>query len=242
MAELHRDRARANTFGTIAELYDRYRPSPPAALLDALAALKPERVLDIGCGTGKVARGLMERGLSVLGVEPDPRMAEVARGHGVEVELGGFEDWNDRGRRFDLITCGDAWHWIDPERGWRRIGRALRPGGAVVRFWVDHEIDEPLRSEFEEIYARVEPNLVALQPDELSDDPRTRRETYLELRSYTAEEWTGLAATFSNHQLLPPERLAALQRELGTAIERAGGVVTGQVRAKARRSGQGRVS
>jgi SAM-dependent methyltransferase len=31
--------------------------------------LRPERVLDVGCGTGKVARGLIARGLSVLGVE-----------------------------------------------------------------------------------------------------------------------------------------------------------------------------
>jgi SAM-dependent methyltransferase len=238
LAELHRDRARATTFGTIAEQYDRYRPAPPECLLDDLAALRPERVLDIGCGTGKVARGLIERGLTLLGVEPDLRMAEIARGHGVKVEVSTFEAWDDRGRRFDLITCGDAWHWIDPGRGWRKIGQVLRPGATMARFWVDHEIDEPLRSVLDEVYARVEPELVGLRPeDELSDDPRTHRRTYLEPRTYSADEWAALAGTFSNHQLLPPERLEALQQELRAAIGRCGGVVAANVRAQVRFSG-----
>ena len=53
-------------------------------------------MLDVGCGTGKVARELSARGLEVLGVELDERMAAIARGHGIEVELGAFEDWDDR--------------------------------------------------------------------------------------------------------------------------------------------------
>jgi SAM-dependent methyltransferase len=146
LAELFRDRGRAESFGSIAEQYDRYRPSAPDALLDEFAALRPSRVLDVGCGTGKVARGLMERGLTVLGIELDERMAAVARAHGVEVEVEGFEDWDDGGRTFDLITCGDAWHWIDPVRGWRKIGQVLRPGGTVARFWNHLDVDEPLHS------------------------------------------------------------------------------------------------
>jgi hypothetical protein len=35
-------------------------------------------------------------------------MADLARNHGVPVEISAFETWNDTGRRFDLITCGDA--------------------------------------------------------------------------------------------------------------------------------------
>ena len=102
------------------------------------------------CSTSAAAparslRELIARGLDVLGVELDERMAGIAREHGVEVELGAFETWDDRGRTFDLITCGDAWHWIDPVRGWRKIGRVLRPGGTVARFWNHNEVDEPLR-------------------------------------------------------------------------------------------------
>ena len=133
LRDLHANRVRAESFGTLAEEYDRLRPTIPPAVVDALVALAPERVLDVGCGTGKVARALLERGLSVLGVEFDERMAAVARGHGVEVEVGAFEDWDARGRTFDLIVASDCWHWIDPERGWRKVGEVLAPGGTMVQ-------------------------------------------------------------------------------------------------------------
>ena len=78
--ELFRDRGRAESFGSIAEVYDRLRPAPAPAFVDELVALAPETVLDVGCGTGKVAREFSARGLEVLGVELDERMAAIARG------------------------------------------------------------------------------------------------------------------------------------------------------------------
>jgi tRNA1(Val) A37 N6-methylase TrmN6 len=83
--ERYADRSRAESFGRVAEEYDRYRPSYPAALIDDLVALRPARVLDVGCGTGKAAVLLAERGLPVLGVEVDQQMAGVARRHGIAV-------------------------------------------------------------------------------------------------------------------------------------------------------------
>ena len=71
--ELHLDRARAGSFGSVAEEYDRYRAGYPDALIDDLVSLHPVRVLDVGSGTGKVAVALARRGLSVLGVELDVR-------------------------------------------------------------------------------------------------------------------------------------------------------------------------
>ncbi len=189
MPEEFRDRERAESFGSIAEQYDRYRPAAPAALLDEFAAPAPSRVLDVGCGTGKLARGLVERGLTVLGIEVDERMAAIARGHGVEVEVAAFEDWDDGGRTFDLITCGDAWHWIDPARGWRKIGVVLRPGGTVARCWSDYRVDGPLRSALEAVYARVLPDVDHGGPKHGRDeaDPRVENRTYPWERTYSAD-------------------------------------------------------
>src|SRR3954454_7614859 len=114
---MHANRARAESFGAVAANYDRYRPGYPETLIDDLLALRPTDVLDIGCGTGKAARQLVARGLDVLGVEIDPEMAAVARAHGLAVEVVGFEQWEPAGRTFDLIVCGQAWHWIDPRIG-----------------------------------------------------------------------------------------------------------------------------
>jgi 2-polyprenyl-3-methyl-5-hydroxy-6-metoxy-1,4-benzoquinol methylase len=110
--ELYRDRGRAESFGSVAEQYDRYRAGYPEGLIEDLVGMRPARVLDVGCGTGKVAVPLIRRGLSVLGVEADERMAGVARGHGVHVQVAAFETWDTAGQVFDLVTCGDAWHWI----------------------------------------------------------------------------------------------------------------------------------
>jgi SAM-dependent methyltransferase len=82
--------------------------------VDDLAALRPARVLDVGCGTGKAAGARAGRGLVAPGVEPDARMAEVARGHGLAVEVATFEAWEPAGRRFDLLTFADSWHWVAP--------------------------------------------------------------------------------------------------------------------------------
>ena len=93
IGELHLDRQRAESFGSAAQDYDRYRPT----LIDDLVALRGTDALDVGCETGRVARLLAGRGLSVLGVELDACMAAVARGYGVRVELTPFEDWDDAG-------------------------------------------------------------------------------------------------------------------------------------------------
>lgn len=234
--ELHLDRARAESFGAVAMQYERYRPRYPTALLDDLATLRPARVLDIGCGTGKVAVGLAERGLSVLGVELDPRMAEVARGHGIPVEVGAFETWDDAGRRFDLITCGAAWHWIDPELGMAKAAEVLRVGGTIARIWNYHLLDESVVAVFEGLYREHAPDAHphGREPDD-SDyiDPFTENEAFcsIEARTYrwertlSAEEWVGQAATFSDHQCLEPERFSAVARALHETIDTLGGTV-----------------
>jgi 2-polyprenyl-3-methyl-5-hydroxy-6-metoxy-1,4-benzoquinol methylase len=74
----HHERERAQSFGRQAAVYERVRPGPPPALIDDLVALAPRRVLDIACGTGRLAAPLAARGLDVLGVELDPRMASLA--------------------------------------------------------------------------------------------------------------------------------------------------------------------
>ncbi len=108
------NRARASSFGADAEQYDRTRPSYPAALVDDLMADAPRHVVDIGCGTAKAGRLFAERGCRVVGIEPDVRMAEVARRYLPVVEVAGFEEWDAAGRIFDLAVSGQAWHLVHP--------------------------------------------------------------------------------------------------------------------------------
>ena len=112
----------------------------------------PTSALDVGCGTGKVAVSLMERGLPVLGVEPDPRMAEVARRHHVAVEVASFESWDPAERTYDLLTAGHSWHWVDPVIGLAKAASLLVPGGTIALFWNYHVLEEPLLAAMENAY------------------------------------------------------------------------------------------
>lgn len=84
------DRSRSESFGDDAERYDRARPSYPDQLVRDLLAGGPRTILDVGSGTGIATRWVQRRGRLLLGIEPDPRMAAVARGHGLDVELARF--------------------------------------------------------------------------------------------------------------------------------------------------------
>lgn len=238
---LHENRARALSFGSVAALYDAARPSYPPALIDDLMAFAPRQVLDVGCGTGKAARLLVERGCDLLGIEPDPSMAAVARSHGIRAEESTFEAWNPRGRTYDLIVSGQAWHWVNPEFGVPKAASLLPPGGHIGVFWNRGRPEDETRRALEAVYLRLAPELaktnVALN---LSAEPDDR---YAEFRNaglftdveartypwdavYDRAAWIDLTATQSDHVRLPEERRHALLLALGDAIDALGGRLT----------------
>ena len=220
----------------MAEQYDRLRPAYPGAFIDDLAALDPSEVLDVGCGTGKAARPLIDRGLHVLGVEPDEAMAAVARMHGVPVDIATFEAWDPEGRTFDLLTAGHAWHWVDPDIGLPKAASVLKPAGTIALFWNYHAVEQPILRTLERVYATCVPELEVLgrdptgSPDEdpfignnlfTPGEPRTYRWP----RVLGADDWVSMLATFSDHQRLGKDRLLELQDALRVAIDRSGGTV-----------------
>jgi SAM-dependent methyltransferase len=240
---LFEDRSRAESFGAVADLYDRVRPSYPPALIDALLAPapggRPVDVLDVGSGTGIAAVLLAARGANVLGVEVDGRMAELARAKGLTVEEAPFERWDDAGRQFDLLTCGQAWHWVDPETGTEKAARILRPGGQIGLFWnlgdpspAAHERLAPIYSELEpelESYSMVLGKQAGRERDSLASltesrhflDPQVREFPWR--RTYTTAEWQDFLRTHSDHSVLPEPRLERLLSAVGGAIDELGG-------------------
>ena len=125
-------------FNEVPELYDRVRPTYPDELFVDLAAItgldKRSSVLEVGCGTGKATGSLAAIGCSVTAVEPGDALAALARqrlaGFGnVEIETSTFEQWDDRGRIFDVLVAASSWHWVDPKVGWPRAHSVLKPGG-----------------------------------------------------------------------------------------------------------------
>ncbi|MFF4360338.1 methyltransferase domain-containing protein [Streptomyces sp. NPDC001604] len=125
-------------FNEVAELYDRVRPGYPDELFADLVAItgmdERSSVLEVGCGSGQATRSLAALGCSVTAVEPGAELAALARRRvasfpDVEVETSRFEEWDDRGRRFDALVAASSWHWVDPSVGWRRAHEVVSPGG-----------------------------------------------------------------------------------------------------------------
>ena len=238
------NRTRAESFGSVAENYDRYRPGYPSQLIDDLVALAPRSVLDIGCGTGKAAVPLVRRGLSVLGVELDERMAEVARGHRVEVEVGTFETWDDAGRTFDLIISGQAWHWVDPALGVPKVARLLCPGGTAALMWNSDSMRDPLATQIDAVYRKHVPEMMA-SLDSIKHAAGARPYVgafeesglfasvevvhYSSERTDTTAQWIGMVGTHSDHVTLDPQRREALLADAAATIDAAGGVVVNDV-------------
>jgi SAM-dependent methyltransferase len=236
------DRRRASSFGDDAEQYDRVRPSYPRALIDHLMTERPTTVLDVGCGTGITSRLLEARGCDVVGLEPDARMASVARRHGTAVESGTFEDWDAGSRRFDLLMAGQAWHWVDPHVGASKAAEVLHPGGRIGLFWNQSnptpEINEALRRAYLRCAPELAKHSVLLgQRDRslyaaIADAVRaTSRFEMVSMHwfdheaTYPTETWLELSATHSDHRTLPPDQLAELLAALRTEIDQCGGRV-----------------
>ena len=155
----HDQRDRAESFGAVAELYDRHRPGYPDELIDELAGASAGAACWTSAAAPARRRASSPRaGCHVLGVEIDAGMAAVARRGGIEVEVASFETLGRRAAaRFDLIVCGQAWHWIDPAVGAPKVVRLLRPGGTVCLFWNYDDPDERLEEIVDAVYRQCGP-------------------------------------------------------------------------------------
>jgi SAM-dependent methyltransferase len=242
MSAMHDDRTRAESFGSDAERYDRSRPTYPDALLDEVIGPAPADldVLDVGCGTGIMARLMTARGARVTGVEADARMAEVARRRGTSVEVARFEDWEPAGRTYDRVTAGQVWHWVDPVLGAAQAAAVLRPGGRVCLFWNIGQPQAEVKRALDEVYEQVAPDANAssvilgyavdqgyeaeragLRDCSHLSDPQELRFPWA--RTYTRDEWLDQLPTHSDHAAMEPERLARVLAAAGQVIDGFGG-------------------
>lgn len=128
-------------FSGAASGYARHRPSYPDATVDwvvAEAGLRPgERVADVGCGTGILTRRLAERGLAVLGIDPNEDMLAEARasGGGAEYRRGEAAATGLADGSVALVTVAQAFHWFDADAALAEFHRVLRPGGHAAALW-----------------------------------------------------------------------------------------------------------
>lgn len=132
-------------FGEAAAAYERGRPEYPVAIVEWLLAGDPRTVVDLGAGTGKLTRALVDLVETVVAVEPDPGMRAVISGllPGTPLLSGTGEDIPLRDGYADAVLAAQAWHWVDPRRAVPEVARVLRPGGVLGLVWNDRDEEDP---------------------------------------------------------------------------------------------------
>ena len=238
---------RSRLFDQQTEADDLFRPTYPDAVIDVLLGPVPAGVdvLDVGCGTGIASRQMAERGAKVLGVELAPRMAEIARGHGVEVEIAAFEGWDDAGRTFDRVTSAQAWHWLDLPVATAKAASVLRPGGSLCLIWNAGCQPDDLADALDEVYASVVPlgghrlfrgyaadrqsdfkTGLGSEIDAVSAEPDFGAPTekwFPWTRVYQRDEWLDQLVSRSDHAALEPAVRDRLFEAIGSSIDDQGG-------------------
>lgn len=224
--------ARARSFGSVAEDYERWRPDYPQQSLDWLLPPDARDVADVGAGTGKLTRLLVERGLHVSAVEPDPAMLAVlgravprAQAHQAGADALPFADAS-----LDAVVVGQAWHWFPHDVAASEVRRVLRPGGRLGLAWNDVRAGPGWWSEVE----RLDPTRGTPEPFDLGRQAPGLPLEELEVQTFdwdrevTPDDVRGCLATYSVYAVMGrAERdpllnrahaiAAAACREAGTA-------------------------
>jgi SAM-dependent methyltransferase len=107
---------------------------PRQLAFEAVAEVRPRRVLEVGCGRGELSERIArELGADVVAVDQSERMVELTRARGIEAIVGDVQELPFADAEFD---CGlAAWmlyHLPDLDQGLSELTRVLRPGGRLV--------------------------------------------------------------------------------------------------------------
>ena len=234
-------------FNQIAGLYDQARSGYPEALfydIVEIAGLSPgDKLLEVGCGTGKATEDFARKRLDVLALDPGGDMIATARRRlapfaCVRFVETTFEAWPVQANAFRLVAAAQSWQWVAPDIRFVKAREALAPGGALAVFGsVQMDIPSPLREALSEIYLRRAPELGGRPPEHsyLPDGPfpgyfeqsglfgPVLHRNYAWSRRFSAQGYVEYLASVSRYQLLEAVRRGALFAAIARAIEAHGG-------------------
>jgi SAM-dependent methyltransferase len=224
-------------FELVADLYERARPGyPPEAVgwtADRLDLRSGRTVLDLGAGTGKLTRALVETGAEVLAVEPgDAMRAELLRVlPEVPALRGSAENIPLGDGSVDAITIGQAFHWFRFDEALPELHRVLRPGGGVALLWNARDQESPLQQAVTELLEAFVPSGRAVAPNasrHLDESPlfhSFEQRTFRFTQELDTDGLVGRVTSVSFVAASTPEKRAELEQKLRELAASSGGAV-----------------
>jgi SAM-dependent methyltransferase len=118
--------------------------NPEEQAFEAVAEVRPRRVLDVGCGTGEMAEQIQrELGAEVVAVDVAQRMVDLTRARRVDARLADVQSLPFADGDFDCVSaCWVLYHAADLDRAISECARVLRPGGRLVASTVGENLSE----------------------------------------------------------------------------------------------------
>jgi ubiquinone/menaquinone biosynthesis C-methylase UbiE len=221
-------------FDQVAEQYDEVRRGYPPGLVDAVVqrgGLGPgARVLEVGCGTGKLTELLAARELAVDAVDPGANMITMARRRvgdagRVRFHVARFEDADLPEQSYDAVFSATAFHWVDPTVGWAKTARHLKPGGVLAL--LAHrtvDTDEDHHEAFLAVLRKHAPEVAARFPPDRELEPllagaRERRDNASEVWDWLIGEGRHSMAVAEAAHLFDDVEVEADVREIEETAE-----------------------
>lgn len=227
-------------FGLTAKDYATHRAGFPGSFFERVGAygvgLPSQTIVDLGTGTGTVARGFAQRGGQVMGIDPSVSLMAQAKqldelaGVVVEYRVGRAEETGLAAQSVDVVSAGQCWHWFDRPRAAQEVARILRPDGVVV---IAHFDWLPLKGNVveatEQLIMKHNPQWhlgggYGLYPAWLRDlgeagFRQIETFSYDEPAIYTPVAWRGrIRASAGVGASLSPEQVAIFDQELATIL------------------------
>jgi SAM-dependent methyltransferase len=223
-------------FGRTAKDYGQYRAGFPAEFYARVSTfgvgLPGQQLLDLGTGTGTLARGFALRGCTVTGLDRSPALITEAErldacaGVSVRYVTATAEATGLPDRSFDVVTAGQCWHWFDRERAAREAHRLLvREGRLVIAHFDWIPLPGNVVEATEQLIERHNPAWTfgggyGLYPVWLRDVAMARFQDIETFSfdvpvAYTHEGWRGrIRASAGVAASLPPDQVARFDTEL----------------------------
>lgn len=236
------------TFNEDEKNYDKWRPRYCAELFTRIMEYsgvgEGSRAVEVGIGTGQATLPFLWAGCEVQAVEYGEKLAAFCKQKfseysGFQVFTGRFEDFEERGSRFDLLYSATAFHWIDEKIGYRKAYDLLKPGGIIALFWNRPHVERPgsaLEKKIQHVYETYRPSGAGKSRQETPYRLRhelleqygftnVRTELFFSYRELAAKEYLCLLRTYSDHRAMPEDIRREFEWEMEQAIVSEGGKV-----------------
>jgi SAM-dependent methyltransferase len=234
-------------FDEIVLNYEKSRPCYSPQLLEDIISYanlaENQSAIEIGCGTGKATEPFLKTKCHVTAVELGKNMASYTREKfrnytNFEIAEVPFEDYVCAENQFDLLYSATAFHWIEPEIGYRKAYRIIKNGGTLALFWNRPSVndrDNRLHQKIQSIYHKFLPQWgEKAKVDRGAQQKRIRNQIteygftdlafhlYPNTRTMTGEEYVELLNTYSDHRALDDRIRVPFYHAVRTAIEEYG--------------------